>query len=105
MESSGHRAVQWSELKSAAPWPGPVPAAQRSAGSPAEIEIYSFILRSDYGRIGVPSDMRAPRLYPGEVYGNFAASFSSMSIPKPGRSFEYMDPPLISGVPGNTSKT
>ena len=44
-----------------------------------------------HGLTIVPSRRRSvPRFRPGVVYGNFAAIFSSMSIPSPGLSFEYM---------------
>jgi hypothetical protein len=44
-----------------------------------------------HGLTIVPSRRRSvPRFRPGEVYGNLAATFSSISIPRPGLSFVYM---------------
>ena len=48
-------------------------------------------LMTNHGLTIVPSSRRSvPRFRPGELYRNFAAIFSSTSIPRPGLSLEYM---------------
>src|SRR5690349_9451979 len=57
-----------------------------------------------YGRADVPSGQRATvHSSRKSLQGYLAAFSSSMSIPRPGRSFGYMNPPRTSGQPGNTS--